>query len=59
MRTYIEGSEIAYIFLDELPQEEQEPFMLFLFSSTCPLIGEGKRKTAYITDYFKFKRQWR
>lgn len=55
MRTYIEGSEIVYIFIDELPIEEQEPFVLYLFGSTCPLIGDGERKTAYITDYYKFK----
>lgn len=55
MNTYIEGSEIIYIFIDELPLEEQEPFVLYLFGSTCPLIGDGKRKTAYLRDYYRFK----
>ena len=56
MKAYTEGSEITYIFIDELPIEEQQPFILFLFGCTCPLIGDGKRKTAYITDYKTFKR---
>jgi hypothetical protein len=55
MKTYKESSEIPYLFIDELPTEEQEPFILFQFGSTAPLIeGNEHRLTAYISDY----RRW-
>lgn len=47
--------EIPYLFIDELPKEEQEPFILFQFGSTAPLIeGQEHRLTAYISDYRKW-----
>ena len=52
---YREGSEIPYLFIDELPQEEQETFALWLDGSTTPLIeGQEHRGTAYISDYRKW-----
>ena len=59
LQVYIEGSEIPYIFIDELPQEEQEGFEMWLFGSTAPLIeGQEHRSTGYLSDYDRFKR-WR
>jgi hypothetical protein len=55
LKIYKEGSEIPYIFIDELPVEEQEKFELWLFGSTAPLIGDGSRSTAYIGDYRRWK----
>lgn len=55
-KIYKEGSEIPYIFIDELPIEEQEKFVLWLFGSTAPLIeGQEDRSTAYISDYRRWK----
>ncbi len=48
-------NKIDYLFIDELPIEEQEEFTLFQFGSTAPLIeGQEHRLTAYISDY----RRW-
>lgn len=56
LKVYREGSEIPYIFLDELPEEEQKAFELYLFGSTAPLIeGQEDRSTAYVHDYRRFK----
>jgi hypothetical protein len=54
-KIYREGSEIPYLFIDELTKEEQEPFELWLFGSTTPLIkGQEHRSTAYVSDYRKW-----
>lgn len=46
------GSEIPYIFIDELPEEQQKPFRKWLYGQTCPLIeDQPKRSAAYIHDY--------
>jgi hypothetical protein len=56
LKVYKQGSEISYIFIDELPIEEQEKFELWLFGSTAPLIeGQEDRSTAYVSDYRRFK----
>jgi hypothetical protein len=48
-------NKIDYLFIDELPIEEQEEFILFQFGSTAPLIeGQEHRLTAYTSDY----RRW-
>jgi hypothetical protein len=56
MKIYKEGSEIPYIFIDELPIEEQKAFEIWIDGSTAPLIeGQEDRNTAYIHDYRRFK----
>lgn len=56
IKIYKEGSEIPYIFIDELPQEEQKAFEIWIDGSTAPLIeGQEHRSTAYIHDYRRFK----
>jgi hypothetical protein len=55
-KIYTEGSEIPYIFIDELPIEEQKAFEIWIDGSTAPLIeGQEDRSTAYVSDY----RRWR
>ena len=48
-------SPFPYIFIDELPKEEQPLFQLALFGHTCPYIGDGKRHAAYLHDYEAWK----
>ena len=48
-------SAVPYIFIDELPKEEQPMFQLALFGQTCPRIGDGKRHAAYLHDYKRWK----
>lgn len=54
---------IPFIYIDELPEDEQKEFTLWLFGQTAPLIeGQEHRLTAYASDYkrwiFKIK-QWK
>ena len=55
MEIYKEGSEIPYLFIDELPKEQQEEFTKWIDGSTAPLIeAQEHRLTAYVSDY----RRW-
>jgi len=44
--------ENYFIFIDELPKEEQQPFVKWLFGQTVPIVeGQENRKAAFRADY--------
>lgn len=46
------GSDLPYIFIDEVPDKQQKPFRKWLYGQTCPLIeSQPKKSAAYYHDY--------
>jgi hypothetical protein len=44
-----------YLFIDQLPSDQQDEFILWLCGKTCPVIEkQEERRAAYVQDY----RQW-
>ena len=45
-----------YIFMDEVPEEEEVEFEAYMRGSACPIVDEGTR-TMYAHDYERWKRR--